>query len=783
MKKNKDTPVYVKFSAEKKSFLVSHYLYNFLTFFTLGLGFYSSLLLMTTPSSAPAYQIILFLVLCALFLTALQKIKLLPAALAFSTLPVAFIIYLYREALILQSNSFLYVVNKLLKNAYNLSPFSSLKSTSKNPDLNLLFFITTYIYLLIFFIVLKYKKSILFFTLLSIPIILNFACGVSPSYFSIGCIISACLLWYFIKPVFFILALVLYIVCAVFLTPKIAPELFKFNKPVYQTVNTWTDNFGKYFANQTKVTSEPPSKPFFSFEPEESSSLQTLSNAAPVYSHRTMFELTCNKKPDSPLYLKGFVGQSYTEAAWNAPEAAHWNNFCKRNQLSNTEINTLFSIPYVIGKEYEPDKIFSISLTPKFNPEFAYFPYGAQLSDNIFSNDTSAVKSPTVIPDNISCYPLSLSSAYPLFSATDDVPEKYIAFEQIYKNYAMQEYMNNSFGIDSRLHTELSTLPVYSSIPSNHDFDDIQAAAEEIQEFLKSQASYSLSLDPVPSNSSFLEEFLYNQKKGFCVHFATAGTLLFRMYGIPARYVSGYVAYPKDFKEESSSRFTCNIKDSSAHAWTEIYIGNGGWVPIEVTPPAYNAENEFSPTEPTTTPATPENIPPASEEKTITVESSPAKNTAVTNGNTLSETKIEVGPYILLSLKFLLTMCIMIFLLSLRYNILYRKHIGFFAKNRSRQYLTIHRNLLKLWQTEFKIPEKDLETYDWKKVFLQKLPTTMHSDFETLCNEADRIYFGSEKITKQQLRTLRFTYHKVRKRILRNLPLFKRWYYKYVKVL
>ena len=67
---------------------------------------------------------------------------------------------------------------------------------------------------------------------------------------------------------------------------------------------------------------------------------------------------------------------------------------------------------------------------------------------------------------------------------------------------------------------------------------------------------------------------------------ATAGTLLFRMYGIPARYVSGYVIHPQDLQATDSGSYTNQITDASAHAWTEIYVGKGGWIPVEVTPSA-----------------------------------------------------------------------------------------------------------------------------------------------------------------------------------------------------
>ena len=156
-------------------------------------------------------------------------------------------------------------------------------------------------------------------------------------------------------------------------------------------------------------------------------------------------------------------------------------------------------------------------------------------------DSTYAVESKFSMPHKLSYYPLSLTSAPLLSASKSGVPKKYQSLNKNYGNYVQQKYLNDNSEIFSQLQTDLSGLPVYTEINDNPDFDTIQEATKEIQNFLKSKASYSLSLAPVSSNSNFLYDFLYEQHKGFCIHFATAGTLLFRMYGIPARYVTGYV--------------------------------------------------------------------------------------------------------------------------------------------------------------------------------------------------------------------------------------------------
>lgn len=777
--KKKDKPsISIIIPKEKHAVGVPSSFYSFFTLFTFALGIYSSLLLMIS-SAALNYKIILILGLFSFFLTILQKIKKLPVRFLASVLPYVFTLYLYRKRFFTQGNSFLHRLQILFQEEY----LNASATTVKKIDLNFLFLAVTYLFLLLLSLLLQYKKSFLFFVLLSLPVFLNFFLGVSPSYLSIGCIIGACLFWYSTKPIALVLALGLYFMCIRFLVPHFAPEVFKYNHAVHKTVNEFTDNFSKTFLPQSQNTKSSSSKPFFSFEQESSNKQLTLSNRAPVYSRQTMFEITCKEKPSSPLYLRGFVGQDYDDAVWSAPASDSWDSFYEKNRLSDDELQNFFSLPYTMGKENAPDKITSLSVVPKFAQKFTYFPYGVKLSKNTIFDDTYAIESKFSMPHKLSYYPLSLTSASLLFTSESGVPKKYQSLNKNYGNYVRQKYMDDDSEISSRLKIDLSGFPVYTNISDNPDFDTIQEAAEEIQNFLKSKASYSLSLAPVSSDSNFL----YEQHRGFCVHFATAGTLLFRMYGIPARYVTGYVAQPEDFTKKDSKTFTCNVKDSSAHAWTEVYIGNGIWVPVEVTPPSSVNENTNISTN------TPENsipnteVPPSSESPETTKPDSQEKNT---NSETEkpSETKAqkqnkpEKKNYLFI-FKFLLGFCILLLLFVLRYQILYKKRIGYFVHSRTKSYFLLYQNLLKLWQAEFKISEKDLAAYDWKQKFTKQLPEEKQNSFEKLCNEAEEIYFGNKKPTKQQIRTLRFAYRKSQKAFLKKLPKTKYFYYKFIKVL
>ena len=67
-----------------------------------------------------------------------------------------------------------------------------------------------------------------------------------------------------------------------------------------------------------------------------------------------------------------------------------------------------------------------------------------------------------------------------------------------------------------------------------------------IMETLHSRTSYTLNPGITPFGEEIPEYFLFESKKGYCQHYAATAALMYRLYGIPSRYVSGYMAAPGD---------------------------------------------------------------------------------------------------------------------------------------------------------------------------------------------------------------------------------------------
>ncbi len=98
-----------------------------------------------------------------------------------------------------------------------------------------------------------------------------------------------------------------------------------------------------------------------------------------------------------------------------------------------------------------------------------------------------------------------------------------------------------------------------------------------IQHYLQENYHYTLNTQTPPDGVDFVAWFLLGEKEGYCTYFATAMTVLCRIVGVPARYVTGYLAIPDDSG-------LAQVTGAQAHAWTEVYLNGFGWLEFDATP-------------------------------------------------------------------------------------------------------------------------------------------------------------------------------------------------------
>lgn len=105
------------------------------------------------------------------------------------------------------------------------------------------------------------------------------------------------------------------------------------------------------------------------------------------------------------------------------------------------------------------------------------------------------------------------------------------------------------------------------------DAEFIQAILEK---FRREEFYYTLS--PPPLGDDSVDEFMFDTKRGFCEHFASAFTALVRAAGIPARVVTGYQG-----GEYNALGEYLLVRQSDAHAWSEVWLEDRGWVRVDPT--------------------------------------------------------------------------------------------------------------------------------------------------------------------------------------------------------
>ena len=179
-------------------------------------------------------------------------------------------------------------------------------------------------------------------------------------------------------------------------------------------------------------------------------------------------------------------------------------------------------------------------------------------------------------------------------------------------SYEAQEYETDDAGMIGYSEFAFST---YTLVPENliPVLDDVVKKADminddrsyqgmlyscsQLQKYFEENYKYSLQPGRTPLGKDVIEYFLTSQDRGYCMHYASASTLLLRYIGIPARYCEGYALTVNQLAdgemlidENGERKVKVELTDAQAHAWVEIYIPGHGWIPYEMTPPSFGEE-------------------------------------------------------------------------------------------------------------------------------------------------------------------------------------------------
>ncbi len=92
------------------------------------------------------------------------------------------------------------------------------------------------------------------------------------------------------------------------------------------------------------------------------------------------------------------------------------------------------------------------------------------------------------------------------------------------------------------------------------------------------RSDFVYTLEPPLLGKDSVDEFLWQSRQGFCEHFASSFVFMARAAGIPARVVVGYLG--GEFNAQGGYWL---VHQYDAHAWSEVWLPERGWVRVDPT--------------------------------------------------------------------------------------------------------------------------------------------------------------------------------------------------------
>jgi hypothetical protein len=193
-----------------------------------------------------------------------------------------------------------------------------------------------------------------------------------------------------------------------------------------------------------------------------------------------------------------------------------------------------------------------------YHPETIFFP-----TSGIKVDPYSSLRAPYEIP---------AGSTYSVISAVPNAsPQQLRAAGTTYPEDVVARYTRlPSSGLE-----RTRTLARGLTQGTDNPYDAVIA----MNDYLRENYRYDLSIPPQREEMDAVEYFLFEQKRGYCEQFGSSLAVMARSLGIPARIATGYA--PGQYNPFTG---LYEVRASDAHAWVEVYFPGYGWSTFDPTP-------------------------------------------------------------------------------------------------------------------------------------------------------------------------------------------------------
>lgn len=122
---------------------------------------------------------------------------------------------------------------------------------------------------------------------------------------------------------------------------------------------------------------------------------------------------------------------------------------------------------------------------------------------------------------------------------------------------------------------------------------------DKLVTYIRQHMSYTTAPKKFTEGEDPVNSAMYDVHEGYCVHFASAAAVGFRILGISTVYNTGYVVPSSAWIKQSDGTYRAVVLDKYSHAWIEAYSEDAGdWVIVDATPLGDRADTLGIPKEP-----------------------------------------------------------------------------------------------------------------------------------------------------------------------------------------
>lgn len=269
---------------------------------------------------------------------------------------------------------------------------------------------------------------------------------------------------------------------------------------------------------------------------------------------------------------------------------------------------------------------------------------------------------------------------------------------------------------------------------------------QALKSYLESNYIYQTTDVPIPGRGQdYVSQFLFQSKRGYCNNFSTSLAIMLRTLGVPTRWVTGYTSGTLNADSSIGSNQTYVVTNNDAHSWVEVYFPKYGFIPFDPTPNfnipfaqsgavSTKAASNTTSSSPTKTPSTPKSP-------------SPASSNATTVGSSLQVLKIVL--YVLVAALLLATLAYLALRNRLLLVQLERKWNRDPARGLRRAQRLLTRALIRRQPGE-RSHATLRELWPVAKKF-----GIAAQDYQTWVLAAERMHYGGEQLSREQVMELR----------------------------